>query len=127
MEDYILNEIKRITQFLISLIEKLQLFSATRGKEAISNALKSEMFDKMDINIDEIIETNDCVNILIEKHGFNDEDMDTFAELLYNLSQITENEDLKSKYIENIKLIYKHLDKNATFFSFNRYRIEKNM
>lgn len=124
MEDTILKEIKRICTFLVSLIEKLRIFNTLNGGSSMSDIVKLEMRDKLNIDLDAILENGQCAYLLVNEYGFNDINLDNFAEILYNLSLASKDNESKCRYISNIKSIYSYLDTKSTYFSFSRYDIE---
>lgn len=126
MEDYILKEIDKIGKVVEAILIKLGLLKKNHNGEAIYKASKTELLEKLDLNIDTLLEDENIVAILKE-YGFTNNNLDKFAELLFDLTSSTEDKTQRIKLITGINEIYKYLDNNASTFSVNRYYILKEL
>lgn len=79
MEDYILKEIRKITVLLEALAKKTATVPDS-GFDMIRQELKKELA----LDIDEVIISDDPVNMLTSK-GFSNEEMDAFVSLLLSV------------------------------------------
>lgn len=80
MEDYILKEIRKITVLLEALAQKTATVPDS-GFDMIRQELKKELA----LDIDEVIISDDPVNMLTGK-GFSNEEMDAFVSLLLSVN-----------------------------------------
>ena len=126
MKDYILKEINKIGQMIESILVKIKLLKV-RQNESVYEFSKIELLDKLSLNIDSLLEQDNIVEILIKEHEFNSENLDKFAELLYDITIATNIEAERLKLAKSISAIYEHLDKNDRYFSFNRFYILKGL
>ena len=79
MEDYILREIQKITILLEALIKKT---AAEPGSGY--DIIRQEMMKELDLDINDVIISEDPISILTEK-GFSIEEMDALASLLLSV------------------------------------------
>lgn len=64
---------------------------------------------------------------MIHRHGFSNDDLDKFAELLFSIISSSDDTALKILYACGIFAIYDYLEKNGRNFSFNSYYIFKEL
>ena len=79
MEDYILKEIRKISMLLEALVRKTA--GATDNGFDI---IRQEIVNELDLDIDEVIISEDPVSMLADK-GFSNEEMDALASLLLSV------------------------------------------
>lgn len=113
--------------FFAYLVEKLRLSGGGKSAAFTETAIKTEIQNKLEVDIDSILENQECVDLLVSTHQFTHDDLDHFAEILYHLSLLTNCKESKSNYILTIRSIYRYLDKNSNAFSFNRFQIEEEL
>ena len=79
MEDYILKEIRKITMLLEALMKK-----TAGAKDNGYDIIRQEIANELTLDIDEVIISDNPVNMLSEK-GFSNEEMDALASLLLSV------------------------------------------
>lgn len=79
MEDYILKEIRKISMLLEALVRKTA--GATDNGFDI---IRQEIVNELDLDIDEVIISEDPVSMLADK-GFSNEEMDALVSLLLSV------------------------------------------
>lgn len=127
MEDYILREIDKIGKIIEALLLKMGVLKKSNSGESLYEATKIELLEKLDLDIDNLLEEDNFVDILIEEYEFNGDNLEKFAELLFDFVAASKDNPPRAKFITNITTIYKYLDKNGTSISINRYYILKEL
>ena len=88
MEDYILREINRIGELIAALMAKIGLMRQSASPEQIRTTAKTELAEKLDIDIDTLLDEPDFIGRLTDEYGFGDQELDKFAELLFDTPPI---------------------------------------
>ena len=83
MEDYILREINRIGELIAALMAKIGLMRQSASPEQIRTTAKTELAEKLDIDIDTLLDEPDFIGRLTDEYGFGDQELDKFAELTW--------------------------------------------
>ena len=83
-------------------------------------ATKAELLEKLNLDLETLLGNENFVPILIGKYGFSHENLEKFAELLYEFVAASADKNFTTKCIANIGSIYKYLDENGSAISFNR-------
>jgi len=125
MEDYILREINRIGELIAALMAKIGLMRQSASPEQIRTTAKTELAEKLDIDIDTLLDEADFIGRLTDEYGFGDQELDKFAELLFDMVAASE------QHAERLRLaaaaIYSYLDAKKAPASLNRYYILKDL
>jgi hypothetical protein len=94
-----------------------------RNEDLIINVTKLEILDKLGIDIDKLLQNEELVNILIHRYKFNNDNLEKFAELIFDFIETTNSINEKKKLIVCISKIYVYLDENRHPISYNRFYI----
>ena len=70
MEDYILREINRIGELIAALMAKIGLMRQSASPEQIRTTAKTELAEKLDIDIDTLLDEADFIGRLTDEYGF---------------------------------------------------------
>ena len=127
MEDYILREINRIGELLAALLDKIGLLKRSGTPERIRTAAKTELAETLDIDIDTLLCGPDFIARLTDEYGFSDENLEKFAELLFDMVAATDDSDERLRLAAGVGAIYTHLDAKKAPASLNRYYILKDL
>ena len=77
-----------------------------------------------DVNLDlnQLLESppDNFVQILQEKDGMNDANLDSFATLLFHIAECTEDKEKATLFYERSLIIYSYLDQSGQVYSFDR-------
>ncbi len=126
MEDYILREIDKIGKLIQAVLQKVGLVKQS-DESCVYRAAKVELLEKLNLDIDILLENENFVNILTGEYGFSNDNLEKFAELLFDLAVASYDEPERMKLITGINAVYKYLDKHECSFSLNRYYILKEL
>lgn len=127
MEDYIKREIDKIGKLIRAILQKIGVMRASATDQSIVEATKVELLEKLDLDLDAVLESEDFVTILVERHSFSPENLESFAELLFDLIAATADHTEKKKLAFNISALYKYLDSHSKSLSINRFYILKEL
>ena len=122
MEDYILREINRIGELIAALMAKIGLMRQSASPEQIRTTAKTELAEKLDIDIDTLLDEPDFIGRLTDEYGFGDQELDKFAELLFDMVAASE-----LRLAAAVGAIYSYLDAKKAPASLNRYYILKDL
>ena len=118
MEDYILREINRIGELIAALMAKIGLMRQSASPEQIRTTAKTELAEKLDIDIDTLLDEADFIGRLTDEYGFGDQELDKFAELLFDMVAASEQHAERLRLAAAVGAIYSYLDaKKAPLFS----------
>lgn len=126
MEDYILREIDKIGKVIQAILEKARLVKAARDV-SVYQMTKTELLAKLDLDVDALLNREGFIDVLIQEYGFSHENLDKFAELLFDLTVASSDKTGNTVLIAAIGSIYTYLDKHERSFSFNRFYILKEL
>lgn len=131
-EDWLIRQINQLGRVLGKILADL-LGLKTKGQvgegiEAAEQALKSEL--DLDINELAAMPADRFIITLREGNQFSDENLEMLADILLTiadeLNQIDTDNEKKKKLYEKALIIYEHLDKTGSTYSFERHnKIEK--
>jgi len=127
MEDYILKEIERFGGVIQAILSKIGILKNSGANETVYTATKTELKEKLDIDIETLLESENIVDFLAGEHGFTNNNLEQFAELLFEMVNTSQDEATRIKLSDNIKLIYKYLEEYAGQTSFKGYFILKEL
>lgn len=127
MEDYILREINRIGELIAALMAKIGLMRQSASPEQIRTTAKTELAEKLDIDIDTLLDEADFIGRLTDEYGFGDQELDKFAELLFDLVTASEQHAERLRLAAAVGAIYSYLDAKKAPASLNRYYILKDL
>lgn len=127
MEDYILREINRIGELIAALMAKIGLMRQSASPEQIQSTAKTELAEKLDIDIDTLLDEADFIGRLTDEYGFGDQELDKFAELLFDLVTASEQHAERLRLAAAVGAIYSYLDAKKAPASLNRYYILKDL
>ena len=123
MEDYILREINRIGELIAALMAKIGLMRQSASPEQI----RTELAEKLDIDIDTLLDEPDFIGRLTDEYGFGDQELDKFAELLFDMVAASEQHAERLRLAAAVGAIYSYLDAKKAPASLNRYYILKDL
>lgn len=129
MEDYILREINRIGELIAALMAKIGLMRQSASPEQIRTTAKTELAEKLDIDIDidTLLDEPDFIGRLTDEYGFGDQELDKFAELLFDMVAASEQHAERLRLAAAVGAIYSYLDAKKAPASLNRYYILKDL
>ena len=127
MEDYILREINRIGELIAALMAKIGLMRQSASPEQIRTTAKTELAEKLDIDIDTLLDEADFIGRLTDEYGFGDQELDKFAELLFDMVAASEQPAERLRLAAAVGAIYSYLDAKKAPASLNRYYILKDL
>lgn len=125
MEDYILREINRIGELIAALMAKIGLMRQSASPEQIRTTAKTELAEKLDI--DTLLDEADFIGRLTDEYGFGDQELDKFAELLFDMVAASEQHAERLRLAAAVGAIYSYLDAKKAPASLNRYYILKDL
>jgi hypothetical protein len=127
MEDYIKREFDKIAKVIEAIYIKIGLLKKeNKSDDFIMNFFKLELIERLNINLDELLQNENLVNVLIHEYKFNEGNLDKFAHLLFDFIKPTDSIEEKKKLIACICKIYAYLDEieyPTVPFSFDRVYI----
>ena len=121
MEDYILREINRIGELIAALMAKIGLMRQSASPEQIRTTAKTELAEKLDIDIDTLLDEPDFIGRLTDEYGFGDQ------ELLFDMVAASEQHAERLRLAAAVGAIYSYLDAKKAPASLNRYYILKDL
>ena len=121
MEDYILREINRIGELIAALLDKVGLLKKSGTPEHIRETAKTELAEKLNLDIDTLLTEEDFIATLVGEYGFSDADLEKFAELLFDFVAASDNRDEQLRLAAGVGALYSYLDRKKAPASLNRY------
>jgi hypothetical protein len=118
MEDFILKEIDKIGKVIEAILLKIGFLKKEKHHKDIIELSKVELVNKLNIDIDKLLQNEDFINILIQDYKFSLDNLSQFADLLFDFFEITDSIHEKNELIHSIQQIFSHLEKNKYPFSF---------
>lgn len=116
MEDFILRE-----------IDKIGISEQTDASQTVDTTTKTELVDRLDIDIETLLSEEDFIRALVEKHGFDTNHLELFAELLADLAAAAETPAEARKCAAAACAVYKYQDAHKAPVSIGRYYILKEL
>ena len=120
MEDYILREIDKIGKLIEALLQKAGILRRSGAGEAVCETA-------LDLDIDTLLAREDFIGVLTREYGFSDENLEKFAELLFDFAAASPDRDATVRLACGITAIYRYLDEKKAPVSLNRYYILKEL
>lgn len=127
MEDYILREINKIGVLIAALLNKIGLLTRSGTPEQIRTATKTELAQTLDMDIDTLLADANFIGRLTREYRFDDQNLEQFAELLFDLTAASEEREERLRLAAGIGAIYTYLDEKKAPASINRYYILKDL
>lgn len=127
MEDYILREINRIGELIAALLDKAGMLKKSGAPELIREAAKTELAEKLNLDIDALLAQEDFTATLVGQYGFSDADLDKFAELLFDLVAASDDRTERLRLAAGVGALYSYLDQKKAPASLNRYYILRDL
>lgn len=127
MEDYILREINKIGVLIAALLNKIGLLKRSGDAEQVRTAAKTELAQTLDMDIDTLLSDADFIGRLTGEYRFDDQNLEQFAELLFDLVAASEEREERLRLAAGIGAIYTYLDEKKAPASINRYYILKDL
>jgi len=119
-KDFILREIEKISVLLQYLIGKFVPSKSIEELQQTEKLINDEFKEAFGNNLNYILklEEKDFDSEFSQKKGFNFENIELLADLLYTIG----NDEIKTKpdYLHKALLIYEYIDKKSKTFSFER-------
>jgi hypothetical protein len=128
--DYILREIEKMGRMIEAILTKIGLLKNSGNRESIYQVTKVELLEKMDLNIDTLLEKDNLVDILTKEYGFDNNSLEKFAELLFDLAEASEDKVVIGRLAAGIGAIFGQLEKFGTYSLKTHYilkELEKQM
>ena len=96
------------------------------GRGRLRNRL-TELAEALDLDIDTLLAREDFIGVLTREYGFSDENLEKFAELLFDFAAASPDRDATVRLACGITAIYRYLDEKKALVSLNRYYILKEL
>lgn len=96
MEDYILREIDKIGKLIEALLQKAGILRRSGAGEAVCETARTELAEALDLDIDTLLAREDFIGVLTREYGFSDENLEKFAELLFDFAAASPDRDRRS-------------------------------
>lgn len=93
MEDYILREIDKIGKLIEALLQKAGILRRSGAGEAVCETAWTELAEALDLDIDTLLAREDFIGVLTREYGFSDENLEKFAELLFDFAAASPDRD----------------------------------
>lgn len=121
--DYLKRQIDQLGKVLGKVIADLlglrQGNASLKGVEIVSQAFKDEI--DLDLELLLSVETDDLIDFLITEKGFNEENLDKLAEILFMISNdMTSDNPLRNSFFKRCLVIYEYLEMTQQTYSFDR-------
>lgn len=87
----------------------------------------TELAEALDLDIDTLLAREDFIGVLTREYGFSDENLEKFAELLFDFAAASPDRDATVRLACGITAIYRYLDEKKALVSLNRYYILKEL
>jgi hypothetical protein len=127
MEDYIKREMDKIAKVIEAICIKIGLLKKeNKSDDFIMSFSKLELLERLNINVDELLQNENLADVLIHEYKFNEDNLNQLANLLFDFIKLTESTEEKKKLIACICKLYEYLDKieyPTIPFSFDRVYI----
>jgi len=119
--DFILREIEKIGAMLRMLIRRRVEQKDTQDEEQLVEQTIAELFQEIQIDMQEILqlEKKDFATYFTLSKGFNFENLELLADLLYYFSQVT-TLSLKNSYGKKALEIYEYINETSKTYSIER-------
>ena len=120
-EDYLLRQINQLARALGKLLFDFMGIKNSGQIEDFYQSANETLKAEIDYNLTELlnIPNDQFVTTLIRKEGFNHTNLDTLAELFFEMGlQLSEIEALK--YLEKALTVYLYLENHDVTYSFER-------
>ena len=117
----------RIGELIAALMAKIGLMRQSASPEQIRTTAKTELAEKLDIDIDTLLDEPDFIGRLTDEYGFGDQELDKFAELLFDMVAASEQHAERLRLAAAVGAIYSYLDAKKAPASLNRYYILKDL
>lgn len=127
MEDYILREIDKIGKLIEALLQKAGILRRSGAGEAVCETARTELAEALNLDIDTLLAREDFIGVLTREYGFSDENLEKFAELLFDFAAASPDRDATVRLACGITAIYRYLDEKKAPVSLNRYYILKEL
>jgi hypothetical protein len=121
MEDFILKEIDKIGKVIEAILLKIGVLKKDKQQKDIIELSKVEMVNKLNIDIDKLLQSEDFINTLIQDYKFSPDNLSQFADLLFDFFEITDSVHEKNRLIHSIQQLFLHLEENKYPFSFKMF------
>ena len=119
-KDYILREVEKIGVMLQYLLGKMMPAKSVEEKKDISEEINNELFENIGYDIRSLlkIQKKEFNEIFKYNKGFNLENIELLAELLYKISlkKLNNSKEILQKSLE----LYEFVNKAGKTFSFDR-------
>ena len=120
-EDYLLRQINQLARALGKLLFDFMGIKNTGLIEEFYQKADETLQSEIDYNLTELLKIpNDLfINTLIRKEGFNDANLNTLADLFFEMgSYLQEKEALP--YLEKALILYQYVENHDSTYSFER-------
>jgi hypothetical protein len=123
MRDYILIEIDKIGKVIEAILLKIGVLKSENKREDIIGFSKLELVNKMNIDIDKLLQNEEFVDILTQEYHFTTGNLEQFADLLFDFIETTNSNDEKYILICSIQKLFLRLEEEKHPLSFKMFYI----
>jgi hypothetical protein len=110
MKDFVLREIDKISKVIEAILLKIGILKKENTSDDLLEVTKLELLKNLDIDLDQLLQEENFVEILTQKYGFSNDNLEKFAELLFDFIETINPIEEKQKLIYSISKIYRHLE-----------------
>lgn len=121
------GEIDKIGKLIEALLQKAGILRRSGAGEAVCETARTELAEALDLDIDTLLAREDFIGVLTREYGFSDENLEKFAELLFDFAAASPDRDATVRLACGITAIYRYLDEKRAPVSLNRYYILKEL
>ena len=93
MEDYITKETSKTRAAIEAILKRLSQLSGKATSGEIHDYVKTEMIGRLALDVDDILQKDDFINTLVTGYGFDNDDLNKFAEVIYTMLKADDGKD----------------------------------
>lgn len=110
-------------QMIAAILERVGVMKRGGGGEPLLPAVKTELAERLDVDLDTLLADDDPAGILVARYGFDDGNLEKFAELLFDVAEASDAAEERRRLADGIRKIYGYLERNSNSVSLYRYEI----
>ncbi len=123
MQDILIREIERLGQMIAAILERVGGMRRSGSGEPVLPVVKTELADRLDMDLDTLLEEDDPADVLVSRYGFDTGNLEKFAELLFDVTVASDDTSERRRLAAGIRNIYGYLEHNTNSASLYRYEI----
>ena len=128
MEDYITKETSKTRAAIEAILTRLSQLSGKATSGEIHHYVKTEMIGRLALDVDDILQKDAFINTLVTGYGFDNDDLNKFAEVIYTMLKADDGKDeAHNSYATAIVKINSWLQEKGVAFSMTRNYVLEEM